>query len=55
MVWFMPIRILGKASGNCTLNKTCKRLEPNERATSMLSFDTWRMPKFVKRMAGGNA
>ena len=55
IVWLMPIIILGKARGACTLNKICVLFEPNAVADSIVSLGTCRIPKLVNLIIGGIA
>ena len=55
MVWLMPIMILGREIGICTLNRVCSLEEPKEWAASMVSLGIWRIPRLVRRITGGSA
>ncbi|MNT94480.1 hypothetical protein D3C72_2361820 [compost metagenome] len=45
----------GSAFGNCTLYRSCHGVQPNAWPASTISMLTWRMPKLVRRTAGGIA
>ncbi len=47
--------IEGKAAGNWTLNSSCRAVQPKAMPASTSSRSTPRIPKFVKRTAGGTA
>ena len=50
----MPAMMVGTAIGICTFQSSCREVVPNERAASTTPGDTWRMPRLVNRIAGGN-
>ena len=55
MVWLTPAMIDGMALGNCTLNSNWRLVQPNDWPASTISLFTWRMPRLVRRTAGGMA
>ena len=55
MVWLTPSMIEGFASGSCTLRSTCHDVEPKDVPTSTDVSGTERIPRLVKRIAGGRA
>ncbi len=55
IVWLTPAMIVGMASGICTLKSVCRAVEPKLCAASTAAGATSRMPRLVKRMAGGRA
>ena len=55
IVWFRPSMIERRASGSCTLVRICRFVAPVDRAASMVSGGTSRIPSAVSRMPGGSA
>lgn len=55
MVWLTPAMIDGMALGSCTLNSSWRLVQPKDWPASTISLFTWRMPRLVKRTAGGMA
>ena len=55
MVWLMPVSMVGKAKGNCTLKSNWRGVAPNDRAASITFSGTCRMPNHVSRTTGGMA
>ena len=55
MVWLTPSMIDGFAIGSWTLRRVCRRVEPNEPDTSSAVGGTPRIPRLVRRTAGGSA
>jgi hypothetical protein len=55
IVWLTPSMIEGFASGSCTLRSTCPDVAPNDEPTSTDVSGTERIPRLVRRIAGGNA
>ena len=55
MVWLMPVSMVGKAKGNCTLKSNWRGVAPNDRAASITFSGTCRMPNPVSRTTGGMA
>ena len=53
IAWLTPAMIEGIAFGICTLNSSCRSVQPKARPASTISFGTWRMPRLVSRTAGG--
>ena len=54
-VWLTPIMIEGMARGSCTLSRIWAVVEPKARAASTASAETCRIPRLVRRTAGGSA
>ena len=52
---FMPVMIVGRAWGICTLNNVCQLEDPKECAASTISRGTLRIPRSVNRITGGMA
>ncbi len=55
MVWLTPAMIEGRAVGSCTFRSSWPDVQPKARPVSTSSFGTWRMPRLVRRTAGGMA
>ena len=55
VVWLTPAMMLGMAIGSCTLSSSWRRVVPKDCAASTTCGVTWRMPRLVRRMAGGTA
>ena len=55
IVWFTPSMIEGIACGICTFASICSGVAPKARAASIISGETWRIPRLVSRMMGGRA
>ena len=55
IVWFIPVMMVGNASGNCTLNNNCIGVAPKEREASITFFGTCLIPRLVRRTTGGMA
>ena len=55
IVWLTPSMIEGFARGSCTFMRRCREVVPNESATSIAPDGTPRIPRLVRRTAGGSA
>ncbi len=55
IVWLIPSMIVGRAKGSCTPSSSWRGVVPAETAASMVVVGSWRMPRLVRRMAGGRA
>ncbi|MNY63978.1 hypothetical protein D3C86_2010140 [compost metagenome] len=55
IVWLTPAMIDGMALGSCTLYSSCQLVQPKDWPASTISLFTWRMPRAVRRTAGGMA
>jgi hypothetical protein len=55
IVWLTPTMIAGLARGSCTFRRSCRSVTPKATPASTVSAGTWRMPRLVSRIAGGNA
>ncbi len=53
--WFTPAMMVGRATGICTLNSFWRGVAPKASATSINSRGTCRIPRLVRRSAGGIA
>ncbi len=55
MVWFTPAMIEGIAPGICTFSSNWRGVQPNAMPASTCSLLTCRIPRLVRRTAGGIA